>query len=138
MSKITFTTPALLFPALSLLLLAFTNRYLSLSALVRRLFDDYQNTNDPKLLTQIGSLKTRLFLIKWMQSIGILSMFLCTVTMFQIYVGTYQAAYITFGFSLVMMILSLAISLLELHQSNAALHIMLSDLEKDKKTDKKN
>lgn len=128
---ITLTTPALLFPALSLLLLAYTNRYLSLAALVRRLFDDHQATKSPKLLEQIGSLKTRLFLIKWMQTIGVLSMFLCTVTMLQIYINAVEWAHITFGVSLTMMIISLALSLIELHQSNAALHIMLSDLEND-------
>lgn len=134
---ITLTTPALLFPALSLLLLAYTNRYLSLAALVRRLFDDHQTSRNPKLLEQIGSLKTRLFLIKWMQTIGVLSMFLCTVTMLQIYINAVEWAHITFGVSLAMMITSLALSLIELHQSNAALHIMLSDLEKDTEKTKK-
>ena len=136
MTTIAFNTPALLFPALSLLLLAYTNRYLSLAALVRHLSDDFQSTKNAKLLEQIGSLKMRLSLIKWMQTLGVLSMFLCTVTMFQVYIGKFQAAHITFGISLGMMILSLALSLLELHHSNVALNIMLSDLEKDQANNK--
>ncbi len=131
MDTIAFNTPALLFPALSLLLMAYTNRYLSLAALVRHLSDDYQDTRNTKLLEQIGSLKMRLSLIKWMQTIGVLSMFLCTITMFQVYIGKYQLANITFGVSLATMIVSLGLYLLELHYSNVALNIMLSDLEKD-------
>ena len=39
--EITFNTPALLFPAISLLLLAYTNRYLALANLIRKLHDEY-------------------------------------------------------------------------------------------------
>jgi len=122
------TTPALLFPAISLLLLAYTNRYLALAGIIRNLYDDYQQSPNDKLVRQIGNLRRRISLIKWMQSMGVGSLFLCVVAMFQIYTGWPQAAQITFGTSLLLLISSLGMSLLELRMSTDALNILLSDL----------
>ncbi len=122
------TTPALLFPAISLLLLAYTNRYLALAGIIRNLYDDYQQTPNDKLVRQIGNLRRRIALIKWMQSMGVGSLFLCVVAMFQIYTGWPQAAQLTFGTSLLLLISSLGMSLLELRMSTDALNILLSDL----------
>ncbi|MGM8062554.1 DUF2721 domain-containing protein [Vogesella indigofera] len=122
------TTPALLFPAISLLLLAYTNRYLALASIIRNLYDDYQQQPSDKLVRQIGNLRRRIALIKWMQSMGVGSLFLCVVAMFQIYTGWPQAAQMTFGTSLLLLISSLGMSLLELRMSTDALNILLSDL----------
>lgn len=122
------TTPALLFPAISLLLLAYTNRYLALASIIRNLYDDYQQQPSDKLVQQIGNLRRRIALIKWMQSMGVGSLFLCVVAMFQIYTGWPQAAQLTFGTSLLLLISSLGMSLLELRMSTDALNILLSDL----------
>ncbi|MDC7702518.1 DUF2721 domain-containing protein [Vogesella indigofera] len=122
------TTPALLFPAISLLLLAYTNRYLALSSIVRGLYDDYQQQPSDKIVRQIGTLRRRIALIKWMQSMGVASLFLCVVAMFLIYTGWPQAAQMTFGASLLLLISSLGMSLLELRMSTDALNILLSDL----------
>jgi len=122
------TTPALLFPAISLLLLAYTNRYLALSSIVRGLYDDYQQQPSDKIVRQIGNLRRRIALIKWMQSMGVGSLFLCVVAMFLIYTGWPQAAQMTFGASLLLLISSLGMSLLELRMSTDALNILLSDL----------
>lgn len=123
------STPALLFPAVSLLLLAYTNRFLGLASIVRNLYDAYQRTPDPKILHQIGNLRQRIALIKWMQILGISSLFLCTLTMFQIYTGLTLSAQYTFGVSLLLMIASLGVSLWELRLSSVALSILLADLE---------
>lgn len=122
------TTPALLFPAISLLLLAYTNRYLALASIIRNLYDDYQQQPSDKIVRQIGTLRRRIALIKWMQSMGVASLFLCVVAMFLIYTGWPQAAQITFGTSLLLLISSLGMSLLELRMSTDALNILLSDL----------
>ncbi|MDC7714292.1 DUF2721 domain-containing protein [Vogesella sp. LYT5W] len=131
------TTPALLFPAISLLLLAYTNRYLALAGIIRNLYDDYQQSPNDKLVRQIGNLRRRISLIKWMQSMGVGSLFLCVVAMFQIYTGWPQAAQITFGTSLLLLISSLGMSLLELRMSTDALNILLSDLVAAEQTRKK-
>ncbi|WP_047248758.1 DUF2721 domain-containing protein [Chromobacterium subtsugae] len=128
-SALTLSTPALLFPAISLLLLAYTNRFLGLAGIIRNLYEEYRDSQDPKILRQIGNLRTRITLIKWMQFLGIGSLFLCTVAMFQVYTGWQAWGEITFGVSLLCMIGSLAVSLLELVRSSDALNILLSDLQ---------
>ena len=125
---LSLTTPALLFPAISLLLLAYTNRYLALASVIRGLYDDYQQSPDDKLVQQIGNLRRRIALIKGMQTLGVGSLFLCVVAMFMIYTGWPLAAQHIFGISLLLMIGSLAMSLLELRMSTDALNILLSDL----------
>lgn len=125
---LSLTTPALLFPAISLLMLAYTNRYLALASIIRGLYDDYQQTPNDKLVQQIGNLRRRIALIKGMQSLGVGSLFLCVVAMFMIYTGWPQAAQYIFGISLLLLIGSLALSLLELRMSTDALNILLSDL----------
>ena len=125
---LSLTTPALLFPAISLLLLAYTNRYLALASIIRNLYDDYQQSPSEKLVQQIGNLRQRIALIKWMQSLGVGSLFLCVVAMFMIYTGWPQTAQYMFGVSLLLLIGSLALSLLELRMSTDALNILLSDL----------
>ncbi|WP_147692532.1 DUF2721 domain-containing protein [Vogesella mureinivorans] len=122
------TTPALLFPAISLLLLAYTNRYLALAGIIRGLYDDYQQQPSDKLVQQIGNLRRRIALIKGMQSLGVGSLFLCVVAMFMIYTGWPQSAQYIFGVSLLLLIVSLGMSLLELRMSTDALNILLSDL----------
>ncbi|AUH50071.1 DUF2721 domain-containing protein [Chromobacterium sp. ATCC 53434] len=128
-SALNLTTPALLFPAVSLLLLAYTNRFLGLASIIRNLYEEYRDSRDPKILRQIGNLRTRITLIKWMQFMGIGSLFLCAVAMFQIYTGWQAWGELTFGVSLLCMIASLAVSLLELVRSSDALNILLSDLQ---------
>lgn len=127
--ELSMNTPGLLFPAISLLLLAYTNRYLALAGIIRNLFEDYQKAPDQKIVLQIGNLRRRISLIKWMQALGIGSLFFTVVAMFQLYLGWQHVAQLTFGLSLALMIASLAMSLIELKMSTEALNVLLSDLE---------
>ncbi|MGL6071769.1 DUF2721 domain-containing protein [Craterilacuibacter sp.] len=123
------TTPGLLFPAISLLLLAYTNRFLGLAATIRNLYNDYRRAPDPKILLQISSLKCRVRLIQQMQFLGVGSLFLCVIAMLKIYLGWEAAAHYSFGASLALMLASLGLSLRELNLSSDALNILLSDIE---------
>jgi len=122
------TTPGLLFPAISLLLLAYTNRFLGLAATIRNLYNDYRRTPDPQIAQQISSLRRRVRLIQQMQVAGVGSLFLCVLAMLKIYLGLQTLAYYSFGASLALMMLSLALSLIELKLSSDALNILLADL----------
>ncbi|RXZ45051.1 DUF2721 domain-containing protein [Crenobacter cavernae] len=128
-AELSLTTPGLLFPAISLLLLAYTNRYLALAGIIRELYEDYQAAPNHKIVLQIGNLRRRISLIKWMQALGIGSLFFTVVAMFQLYLGWSHSAQLTFGLSLALMIGSLAMSLIELKMSTEALNVLLSDLE---------
>ena len=84
--EITFNTPALLFPAISLLLLAYTNRYLALANLIRKLHDEYMRGEKKHLLLkQIKILRVRINMVRQMQALGVFSFLCCVVTMYGVY-----------------------------------------------------
>ena len=125
----TLTTPALLFPAISLLLLAYTNRFLVLAQLIREL-NQRDNTGLELIVKrQIKTLRRRLHIIRGMQTAGTLSFLLCTLTMFFLYVEFSQVASYTFGASLATLVLSLITSLYEIRISTRAIEIELESME---------
>jgi hypothetical protein len=128
--EITFNTPAVLFPAISLLLLAYTNRFLALANLVRKLHDEYISGQKSKvILHQIKSLRRRINLIRYMQGLGVLSFLCCVVTMYCIYKGWGDETEFIFAFSLLSLLASLIFSLVEIFQSTSAIELELSDME---------
>jgi len=108
MEQLTLTTPALLFSAISLIMLAYTNRFLAYAAVVRSLHDKYLQKKDKALIKQIKNLKKRLYLTRSMQIFGISSLLLCVLTMFLIYIQQQTLAVWVFGVALILLILSLA------------------------------
>lgn len=128
--EITFNTPALLFPAISLLLLAYTNRYLALAALIRKLHDEYMRGEKNHLLVkQIKILRLRINLIRWMQAFGVTSFVCCVLTMYGVYQQWMITTELAFAVSLISLLASLVISLVEISQSTKALEWELSDME---------
>ncbi len=127
---ITYNTAALLFPAISLIMLAYTNRFLALAALVRSLHDKYLGHNRSGVLEgQIGNLRYRLKLLRHMQGMGVLSFIACIVCMYGIYLDNALVAEVTFALSLLFFTVSLIISFIEIQLSNKALELELSDME---------
>lgn len=126
------TTPALLFPAISLLLLAYTNRFLAIANIIRQLHKSYLENPKSVLEGQIKNLRIRLFLIRRMQIFGLLSFFLCVLSMIFIYQENQEWGGIIFGVSLFSLLLSLGISMREIQLSTKALEIELSDMEFDR------
>lgn len=134
--ELSIQTPALLFPAISLLMLSYTNRFLALAALIRKLSADFETAPQPGLLSQIKNLRKRVYLIRWAQFFAIVSMLGCTLTMFLIYEGWHGFSTMIFALSLLLMIVSLLLCLWEIFVSADALRHVLNDLEaKEKETD---
>jgi hypothetical protein len=129
MQELTLITPTFLFSAISLLLLAYTNRFLSYAQLVRALKDRYMEDHSALTLAQIKNLRKRLYLTKNMQMLGVGSLLLCVATMFLIYVGLQTISAYVFGLALVLLIISLALSVLEIRISAKSLEIYLSNME---------
>jgi hypothetical protein len=127
---INLTTPALLFPAISLLLLAFTNRFLALANLIRQLHANYKTDPDELLFGQIANLRYRINLIRDMQAFGVSSLLLCVICMLALFAGWVVIGQWIFVLSLVLMAVSLAISIREIQISVGALDLHLKDLEK--------
>lgn len=129
MEELTLTTPALLFSAISLIMLAYTNRFLAYAAIIRNLSDKYLERKEVVLMRQINNLKLRLNLTRWMQILGISSLLLCVLTMLLIYIDQHNAAVWIFGLALLLLILSLAFLIREIQISTLALEHHLSDME---------
>ena len=127
--ELTLSIPALLFPAISLTMLAYNARYLAIAALIRQLHKQFEETEASPLKKQIQSLRKRLGIIKNMQATAIISFLLAAVTMFLIYVELMVWANIIFGISLVFLMVSLILSLIEVQLSTKALGIQLSSME---------
>ncbi|NMM27596.1 MAG: DUF2721 domain-containing protein [Glaciimonas sp.] len=124
------TTPALLFPAISLLLLAYTNRFLVLAQLIRQLHSQYKKDDQKALVVrQIANLRHRITLIRRMQALGVMSFILCAVSMFLVFIHLELAAQLAFGLSLFLLLLSLIFSFYEITISTRAIEIELEDLE---------
>jgi len=129
MNELTLTTPALLFPAISLLLLAYTNRFLAIAALIRQLHGQYNDHPDSRIKDQIENLRKRVILTRNMQGLGILSLFLCVLCMFLLFANEYEMGKWVFGVSLLLLLASLGLSVREIQISINALSLQLSDME---------
>jgi Protein of unknown function (DUF2721) len=127
--EITISTPALLFPTISLLMLAYTNRFLGLASTVRTLLEQYRQSPQSALVEQIGALRFRISLIKNMQTFGVSSLALCVLCMVALFVGWTPGANAIFVGSLALMLVSLALSVWEIQLSANALDVALRDLE---------
>ena len=129
MAPLTYGTPGLLFPAISLLMLAYTNRFLTLANLVRHLASQYQNDHDTRLKQQIDNLRVRIALLRHSQALGVMSLVFCTASLFGLFVGHQSLAQWCFGLALLLMLLSLLLSLREIYMSGVALNIELDRVE---------
>lgn len=129
MEELTLITPTFLFSAVSLILLAYTNRFLSYAQLVRTLKDKYMIDHSAITHAQIMNMKKRLALTKYMQLSGVMSLLLCVATMFMIYLGAQLISAYIFGLALLLLIISLGLSVWEIQISVKSLKIHLSDMQ---------
>jgi hypothetical protein len=127
------STPALLFPAVTLLMLAYTNRFLTLATIIRNLHDRYHADGNEDLLRQIANLRYRVYLIRNMQIFGVLSLLFCMISMFALLTGWVIGGQWSFAVALFLMMISLGMSLRELQVSVGALDLLLTDLEEHEK-----
>ena len=127
--EFTISTPAILFSAISLLMLAYTNRFLALAALVRQFIQKFAEEKDKHLLKQIRNFKKRLTIIKYTQLFGVVSFLLCVISMFSIFMHMIIAAEIIFALSLIALFISLLLSLQEVLLSIGALNIEMRKIE---------
>ena len=123
------STPALLFSAISLLMLAYTNRFLALAALIRQFIRQFEEKQETHILKQIQNFKKRLKIIKYTQLFGVISFLLCVISMFSIFVNIILTAEIIFALSLITMFVSLLLSLQEVLLSIGALNIEMRKIE---------
>ena len=129
MEELTLITPTFLFSAVSLILLAYTNRFLAYTSLVRNLKVKYMENKSSVTKAEIENLKKRLKLTRLMQLYGVASLLLCVATMFLIYIGLQTISAVIFAVALLFLIISLALSVWEINISSKSIQIHLSDME---------
>ncbi|MGJ8638920.1 MAG: DUF2721 domain-containing protein [Opitutaceae bacterium] len=129
--ELTLTTPSILFPAVSLLLLAYTNRYLAIAGIIRALHARYQQDSSSVVRRQIDNLSLRLKWIRSMQAYGVVSLIVCISSIVAIFFEFHVVGAVFFGLSLVLMLISLVYCLLEVLFSGRALAIELEDMKCD-------
>jgi hypothetical protein len=130
MEELSINTPALLFPAITLLMLAYTNRFLAIASRIRHLHEGYSaSESKPVMIRQIKSLRKRINLIRYMQAMGAGSFLCCVLCMYCIFRNWMQPAHYIFAFSLITLLISIILSILEILQSTKALEYELSDIE---------
>lgn len=129
MPELTLTTPALLFSSISLIMLAYTNRFLAYASVIRALHGQYKSDPNSVLKAQIKNLRKRLYLTRSMQILGISSLLLCVITMFLVYIEFKLLAIWIFGLALILLIASLSLLIWEIQISVKALEYHINDLE---------
>lgn len=132
MEELTLTTPSILFSAISLIMLAYTNRFLAYATVIRNL--KFEHESNPTAITerQIENLRKRLYITRSMQIFGVMSLLLCVVCTLFIYVGWQLAAVYIFGVALLLLVISLALSVKELLISVKALEFRLDRVKTEK------
>ena len=128
MESLSYNVPGLLFPAISLLMLAYTNRFLGLASVARHLLEVHGDMPDKSVQYQIHNLRQRIQLIRYAQVVGVLSLVMCTVSLFLLFVGNQFLAQLAFGCALLLMVASLMLSLREIHMSARALDLALEKI----------
>ncbi|WP_297448638.1 DUF2721 domain-containing protein [uncultured Alistipes sp.] len=131
MEELTLTTPSILFSAISLIMLAYTNRFLAYAQVIRNLKKEHEERPSPIARQQIDNLRKRLYMARSMQLFGVSSLLLCVLCTLLVYVGLQRAAVYSFGVALALLCISLAISIRELLISVRALEIHLDNVEDD-------
>lgn len=126
--ELTMTTPAILFPAISLFFLAYTSRFQDIARLVRELHGHPQKEESEATIYQIKNLIKRLVLIRNMQIMAEVSFLLCVITIFLVYNGVKLWACWIFAASLLILIASISLSIYEIHLSIGAISIALNDI----------
>ena len=127
--NIILATPALLFPAISLVMLAYTSRFHALTVVIRQLLEAHRSTPDAAVYAQIKALRYRVRLILWMQSFGVASFVACVIAMLLLLVNLEPIGVVLFAVSLVLLLVSLLGSIVETLSSSNALDVALRDLE---------
>ena len=124
--------PALLFPAISLTMLAYNARYLAIAALIRQLHKEFVSTSSKSIGLQIKQLRKRLYIIRNMQAAAIVSFLGAVITMGLLYVEFNTIANLIFGLSLLALVISLSLSFIEVQLSTTSLNTQLKNIEGDK------
>ena len=128
---IDYTVAALMFPAIPLMMTMYSNRFHTLSGLIRNLHDQltFDKKAPPQLENQLHVLNNRTNLLKYTMGFAAFGFLFNMTTVLLLYLGSFQIARINFAACCVCMIISIFLFLQEIRLSNQALKYHLSDMD---------
>ena len=128
--NIFFWYPALLFPAIPIMLLVFSNKYTALAMLIRKLHILSQDNAIRHLsVERIQILSGRLLLLRWMQTFSSIAFLFNLITIFLGYNSFQTLALNFFGIAVIFLTIAIILFIIEAQQSHHALNLHIKDLE---------
>lgn len=121
------STPALVFPALSVLMLAYTNKFIAISKRVRALHAEHLKNPSKRVHKQIKSLDKRMKYIRNMQICALSGFSSNIISIAMIFVGLDLFAMIFFSLGLILVLCSLIICIIEIYLSVQAMSVLLEE-----------
>ena len=133
--SIDYTVTALMFPAIPLIMAVYSNRFHTLSALIRKLHDEYvfEKHIPPEWEKQLKNLSRRINYLKFSIGAAGLGFLFNMMTVLGLYLGKIFVARLIFASCCVSMIISIVLFLFEIFLSTNALKLHLSDMKFDGK-----
>ena len=129
--NIDYTVTALMFPAIPLLMGVYSNRFHTLSNLIRKLHDEhvYEKHIPPEWKKQFLNLSNRITLLRWTILFAAFGFLFNMLTVFALYMDELLLARIIFGSCCLSMIVSIVFFIREIHISTNALKLHMSDMD---------
>ena len=129
--NIDYTVTALMFPAIPLLMGVYSNRFHTLSNLIRKLHDEhvYEKHIPPEWKKQFLNLSSRISLLRWTILFAAFGFLFNMLTVFALYLAEVFVARVIFGSCCLSMIISIIFFIREIHVSTNALRLHMSDMD---------
>ena len=129
--NIDYTVTALMFPAIPLLMSVYSNRFHTLSKLIRELHDEhvYEKHIPPEWKKQFINLSSRIPIIRWTIMFASFGFLFNMLTVFALYLDEVFLARIIFGSCCLSMIISIIFFIREIQISTNALRLHMSDMD---------
>ena len=129
--NVDFTVTALMFPTIPLLMSVYANRFHTLSALIRKIHDEYvwEKHIPPEWEKQLINLNRRVKLLKYTITVTSFGFLFNMLTVFALYLNRMFEARIIFGSCCLAMIISIIFFIIEIQISTKALKLHLSDVQ---------
>ena len=126
-----YTVTALMFPAIPLLMSVYSNRFHTLSKLIRELHDEhvYEKHIPPEWKKQFMNLSSRIIIIRWTIMFAAFGFLFNMLTVFALYLNELFLARVIFGSCCLSMIISIIFFIREIQISTNALNLHMSDMD---------
>ena len=131
--NIDYTVTALMFPAIPLIMSVYSNRFHTLSSVIRKIHDEhvYEKHIPPEWKSQFINLSSRITIIRWTIMFAAFGFLFNMLTVFALYLDEVFLARIIFGTCCLSMIISIIFFIREIQISTNALKLHMSDMDVD-------